>query len=98
MNLSTELKTHEPVHVKHGKCIFVPKGEHSRMRTTNLNLMMQKGNRVVQMIITIKSCHTCTIYFYNTYLKDEIKKLSCVGSGTQYTCMLLFNILVSKTN
>ena len=34
--------------MKHGKCIFVPQGEYSRMRTTNLNLMMQKGSWVVQ--------------------------------------------------
>ena len=55
LNLCTVLKNHEPVHVKHGKCFFVPHGVYSRMRTTNLNLMMQKGSRVVQMIITHKS-------------------------------------------
>ena len=55
LNLCTVLKTHEPVHVKHGKCIFVPQGEYSRIRTINLNLMMQKGRRVVQMIIAHKS-------------------------------------------
>ena len=61
-------KNHEPVHVKHGKCNFVPQGELLRMRTTNLNLMMEKGSRVVQMIIA----HNVFILF--TYLKDEIKK------------------------
>ena len=48
------------------KCIFVPQGEYLRMRTTNLNLMMQKCIRVVQMIIAHKSFHIFT------YLKDEI--------------------------
>ena len=63
------------MHVKHGKCIFVPQGEYSRMRTINLNLMMQKGSRVVQMIIAHKS-------FLNFYiLKDE----RSFGSGTQYS-------------
>ena len=57
MNLCTVLKNHEPVHVKHGKCIFVPQGEYSRMRTTNLNFIMQKGSCVVQMIIAHKSFH-----------------------------------------
>ena len=56
-NLCTVLKNHEPVHVKHRKCIFVPQGKYSRMRTINLNLIMQKGSRVVQMIITRKSFH-----------------------------------------
>ena len=37
--MCTVLKKHEPVHVKQGKCIFVPQGEFSRMRTTNLTLM-----------------------------------------------------------
>ena len=55
-------KNHEPVHVKHGKCIFVPQGEYSRMRTINLNLMMQKGSRVVQMIIAHKSFHIFYIF------------------------------------
>ena len=31
--------------MKHEKCIFVPQGEHSRMRTKNLNLIMQKDSR-----------------------------------------------------
>ena len=57
LNLCTVLKNHEPVHVKHGKCIFVPQGEFSRMRTTNLNSMMQEGSRVVQVIIALKSFH-----------------------------------------
>ena len=41
--------------MKHGKCIFVPHDVYSRMRTTNLNLIMQKSSRVVQMIIAHKS-------------------------------------------
>ena len=40
--------------MKHGKCRFVPHDVYSRMRTTNLNLMMQKGCRVVQMLIAHK--------------------------------------------
>ena len=48
--------------MKHVKCIFVFQGEFSRMRTTNLNLMMQKGNRVVQMIIAHKSFHINYIF------------------------------------
>ena len=39
------------------KSIFVFQGEFSRMRSTNLNLMMQKGSRVVQVIIAHKSFH-----------------------------------------
>ena len=62
LNLCTVLENHEPVHVKDGKCIFVPQGEHSRMRMTNLNLMMQKGSRVVQMIIAHKSFHVIYIF------------------------------------
>ena len=30
------LESHKPMHGKHGKCIFVPQGEHSRMRTSKL--------------------------------------------------------------
>ena len=62
LNLCTVLKNHELGHVKHGKCSFVPQGEFSRMRTTNLNLMMQKGSRVVQMIIAHKSFHIIYIF------------------------------------
>ena len=39
------------------KMHFVPQGEYSRMRTTNFELMIQKGSRVVQMIITHKRFH-----------------------------------------
>ena len=62
LNLCSVLKNHEPVHVKHGKFIFVPQGEFSRMRTTNLNWMMQKGSLVVQMIIAHKSFHIIYIF------------------------------------
>ena len=55
------------MHVKHGKCIFVPQGENSRMCTISLNLMMQKGSRVIQMIVV----HIFLILF--TYLKGESK-------------------------
>ena len=44
------------------KMYFVPQGEYSRMRTINLNLMMQKGSRVVQMIIAHKSFHIIYIF------------------------------------
>ena len=40
LKLCTVLKNLEPVYVKHEKCIFVPQGEYSRMRTINLNLMI----------------------------------------------------------
>ena len=60
--MCTVLKNHEPVHVKHGKCIFVPQGEYSRMRTINLDLMMQKGSQVVQMIIAHKGFHIINIF------------------------------------
>ena len=69
MNSRTVLKNHEPVHEMHGKCVFVPHDVYSRMRTTNLNLIMQKGSRAVQMIIAHKSFHIIYIY-----LKDESKK------------------------
>ena len=54
--------------MKLGKCIFVPQGEFSRMRTSNLNLMMQKGSRVVQVIIAHKKI------ILITHLEDEIKQ------------------------
>ena len=62
LNSCTVLKNHEPLHVKHGTCIFVPHDVCLRMRTTNLNLMMQKGNRVVQMITAHKSFHIIYIF------------------------------------
>ena len=66
------VENHESVHVKLGKCIFVPQGEYSRMRTTNLNLMMQKGSRVVQMINAHKSFHITCIYIFKI-LDKKIK-------------------------
>ena len=72
------LKNHEPVRVKHRKCIFVPHDVYSRMRTRHLNLIMQKGSRVVQMIIAHKRFHIIYIF------KIREQKKSCVGSGTQY--------------
>ena len=48
--------------MKHEKCIFIPQGEYSRMRTINLNLMMQKRSRVVQMITAHKSFHIIYIF------------------------------------
>ena len=44
------------------KMHFVPQGEYSHMHTTDLNLMMQKGSRVVQMIIAHKSFHIIYIF------------------------------------
>ena len=58
--------------MKLGKCIFVPQGQYSRMRTINLDVIMQTGSRVVQMIIAQK------VFIIFTYLKDESKrKLRC---------------------
>ena len=37
-------ENHEPVHVKHGKCMFVPRGENLSMRTINFDLITQKGD------------------------------------------------------
>ena len=54
-NLCTVFKN--PVHVKHEKCIFVPRGVCSRMRTINIDLITQKGSQVVQMIILHKNVH-----------------------------------------
>ena len=64
LNLCTVLKYHDPVNVKHGKCIFVPRGEYLRMCTINLDLIMQKGSRVVED-------DNRTLMFY---LKNESKK------------------------
>ena len=47
-------------HVRHRKCIFVPREKYPRMHTKNLDLIMQKGSRFVQMIIG----HN---YFYTFY-------------------------------
>ena len=58
LNLCKVLKNHEPVHVKHGKCTFLSRGEYPRMRTINLDLIMQKCSWVVQMIIVHKSLQT----------------------------------------
>ena len=52
-----EKNSDEPVHVKHEKCMFVSRGLYSRMRTINLDLIMQKCNRVIQMIIAHISFH-----------------------------------------
>ena len=62
LNLCRVLKKHEPVHAKHGKCIFVPRGKFLRMRTTNMNLVMQKGSRVVHMLIAHKNFHFIFIF------------------------------------
>ena len=55
LNSCMVLKHHEPVHVKHGKCIFVAQGRYLCMCTTNLNFVMQKASRVVQIISAHKS-------------------------------------------
>ena len=60
--MCTVLKNHEPMHIKHKKCIFVPQGEYSRMRTINLNLILQKGSPVFQMIIAYKCFHIIYIF------------------------------------
>ena len=61
-------KNHELVHVKHEKCgFFLPRGVNSRMRTINLDLTMQKGSRVVPMMIVIK--YVNIIYIANNNLK-----------------------------
>ena len=54
--------------MRHGKLIVVPQGYYSRMRTVNLDLIMQKGSRVVQMKIAQN------VFILFTYLKDESKK------------------------
>ena len=53
--------------MKHGKSIFVHRGEYPHMRTIILDLVMQKCSRVVQMIIAHKSFQV--IYIFKTYLK-----------------------------
>ena len=65
LNMCTVFKNHEPVHAKHGKCSFVPRGEYSRMRTINLDLIMQKGSRVYRMIIA----HNSFFFILFTYFK-----------------------------
>ena len=55
LKLCTVLKNHEPVHAKLGKCNFVPRGELPHMRTINLDFIVQKGSRVIQMIIAHKT-------------------------------------------
>ena len=52
--------------MKHGKCIFVRQDVYSRMRTIKLDLLMQKGSRVVQMIIAHKGFH----------IKRKVKKVA----------------------
>ena len=68
------LKNHEPVHVKHAECIFVSRGEYSRMHTENLDLIMQKDSQVVQIIIGHKSFQIICRF------KQWEEKISCVGS------------------
>ena len=98
-NLCTVLKNHEPVHVhvKHGKCIFVPQSEYSRIRTINLNLITQKGGRVVQMIIAHKRFHIIYI-LKKMKAKNEIAlalelsivTFSTVEEGFEAQCHLSF--------
>ena len=51
LNVCMVSEKQEPVHAKHEKCNFVPRGEYSCTRNTNLNLIMQKENRVIQRIL-----------------------------------------------
>ena len=53
--------------MKHRKCNSVPQGEHSRMCTKNLELIMQKDSHVVQIIIGPK------VFRLFADLKDEKK-------------------------
>ena len=62
-SMAMVLKNHKPVHVKHGKCSFVPRGEYSRRRTINLDLIKQQGGRVVQMVIS----HSSLFFIVFTY-------------------------------
>ena len=71
------LKNHEWVHVKHGKCIFVPQGEYSCILTENLGLIMQKYSQVVQKIIRLKSFQIICRF------KRGVEKY--FGSGNQIT-------------
>ena len=41
--------------MRHGKCTFVPRDKYLRMSTINSELIIQKGSRVVQMIIAHKN-------------------------------------------
>ena len=73
--------------MKHGECIFVSQGEYLCMCTTNLNLVMQKASQVVQIISALKSIYIIYIFL------NEIKKLCCVGSGTQNICIVKRNLV-----
>ena len=53
------------------------------MRTINLNLIMQKGSRVVQMIIAHKSFHIFTS------LKDESKNKVALAVALNILSILL---------
>ena len=66
LNLYTVLKNHER---EARKMHFVPQGEFSRMRTTNLNLMMQISSPVVQIIIA----HKFSYYLHIQKMRLKIK-------------------------
>ena len=63
------------------------------MRTTNLNLMMQKGSRVVQMIIAHKSFHI--IYIFKRL--DQKIKLRWQWNSVYYSFKAANNKSTDKT-
>ena len=69
------LKNQEPVHVKHEKCIFVPKDKYSLIYIKNLDFILQKDSQVFHIIIGHKRFQSMKI--------SKIRGKSCVGSGTQ---------------
>ena len=55
-------KKHEPMYAKHENAFLVHRGVCSRMHTINLDLIMQKGSQIAQMIIALKSFHIIYIF------------------------------------
>ena len=47
LNVYMVMKNHEPVHVKHRKCIFVPPGEFLCMCIKHYDLIMQKDSQII---------------------------------------------------
>ena len=60
---------------RHGKCISVPLGMFTRIRTKTLDMIIHNF-RVSLMLIGHKG--------FQIIGQDEIKKKSCVGCGTRY--------------
>ena len=84
LTVYTFLKKYQHVHVQHRKITFILECEYPRTRTLKQDLIMQKDRYVVQMIVS-QNIFQIIISLENW--EEKKKKISSVGSGTQYNYM-----------